>query len=51
MISGVPIFRGRDNHDQLLHIMRIIGTPEDRLLRKIASEAAVRLFVPLLSTR
>ncbi|TCD66763.1 negative regulator of the PHO system [Steccherinum ochraceum] len=40
MISGVPIFRGRDNHDQLLHIMRIIGTPDERLLRKIASEAA-----------
>ena len=41
MISGVPIFRGRDNHDQLLHIMRIIGTPDDRLLRKIATEASV----------
>ncbi|CAL1696656.1 unnamed protein product [Somion occarium] len=40
MISGVPLFRGRDNQDQLLHIMRIIGTPEDRLLRKIATEAA-----------
>ena len=38
MISGVPLFRGRDNQDQLLHIMRIIGTPEDRVLRKIQSE-------------
>ena len=38
MISGVPLFRGRDNQDQLLHIMRIIGTPDDRVLRKIQSE-------------
>ncbi|KAI0733940.1 putative PHO85-cyclin-dependent protein kinase [Fomitopsis betulina] len=38
MISGVPLFRGRDNQDQLLHIMRIIGTPDDRILRKIQSE-------------
>ncbi|KZT06228.1 Pkinase-domain-containing protein [Laetiporus sulphureus 93-53] len=38
MISGVPLFRGRDNQDQLLHIMRIIGTPDDRTLRKIAAE-------------
>ncbi|KAH9891110.1 Pkinase-domain-containing protein [Cubamyces lactineus] len=38
MISGVPLFRGRDNQDQLLHIMRIIGTPDDRTLRKIATE-------------
>nr|AHC00609.1 mitogen-activated protein kinase [Ganoderma lucidum] len=38
MISGVPLFRGRDNQDQLLHIMRIIGTPDDRILRKIATE-------------
>ncbi|KAJ3490135.1 hypothetical protein NLI96_g1642 [Meripilus lineatus] len=40
MISGVPLFRGRDNQDQLLHIMRIIGTPDDRLLRRITTEAA-----------
>ncbi|EGO01795.1 hypothetical protein SERLA73DRAFT_166309 [Serpula lacrymans var. lacrymans S7.3] len=39
MISGVPLFRGRDNQDQLLHIMRIVGTPEDRVLRKIATES------------
>ncbi|KAI8983369.1 Pkinase-domain-containing protein [Trametes punicea] len=38
MISGVPLFRGRDNQDQLLHIMRIIGTPDERTLRKIATE-------------
>ncbi|KAG8983543.1 negative regulator of the PHO system [Tulasnella sp. JGI-2019a] len=39
MISGVPLFRGRDNQDQLLNIMRIIGTPDDRTLRKLASES------------
>jgi len=39
MISGVPLFRGRDNQDQLLHIMRIIGTPDDRTLRKIATDS------------
>jgi len=39
MISGVPLFRGRDNQDQLLHIMRVIGTPDDRTLRKIATDS------------
>jgi len=39
MISGLPLFRGRDNQDQLLHIMRIVGTPDDRVLRKIATES------------
>lgn len=39
MISGVPLFRGRDNQDQLLHIMRIIGTPSEAVIRKITSEA------------
>ena len=42
MISGVPLFRGRDNADQLLHIMRIIGTPDERTLRKMMTES-VRL--------
>lgn len=44
MISGVPLFRGRDAQDQLLHIMRIIGTPEDRTLRKMAAENVSNLF-------
>lgn len=39
MISGVPLFRGRDNQDQLLHIMRIIGTPDDRVIRRIMNES------------
>jgi len=39
MMSGVPLFRGKDNQDQLLHIMRIIGTPDERTLRKIATDS------------
>ena len=51
MISGVPLFRGRDNQDQLLHIMRIIGTPDDRTLRKIATESvSLRLFLLFMFT-
>jgi hypothetical protein len=38
MISGVPLFRGRDNNDQLLHIMRIIGTPTQAQFAKISKE-------------
>jgi negative regulator of PHO system len=39
MISGVPLFRGRDNNDQLNQILRIIGTPDEATLRRIASES------------
>ena len=35
MILGYPLFRGRDNNDQLTQIMRIVGTPEEKVLRKI----------------
>lgn len=35
MILGYPLFRGRDNNDQLTQIMRIVGTPEEKMLRKI----------------
>ncbi|EEB91574.1 hypothetical protein MPER_10045, partial [Moniliophthora perniciosa FA553] len=35
MISGVPLFRGKDNQDQLLHIMRIIGTPSEQQFKNI----------------
>lgn len=38
MITGMPLFRGRDNPDQLLAIMKIIGTPEDRVIKKMAQE-------------
>lgn len=49
MISGVPLFRGRDNQDQLLHIMRIIGTPDDRVLRKIATDSVCGCKLPHVS--
>ncbi|KAG6919549.1 negative regulator of the PHO system [Tephrocybe rancida] len=39
MISGTPLFRGRDNQDQLLHIMRIIGTPSDQQFAKMAKDS------------
>lgn len=39
MISGVPLFRGRDNNDQLNQIIRILGTPDEGTLRRIASES------------
>ncbi|KAF5375950.1 hypothetical protein D9615_008215 [Tricholomella constricta] len=39
MISGTPLFRGRDNQDQLLHIMRIIGTPTDAQFQKMAKDS------------
>ncbi len=49
MISGVPLFRGRDNQDQLLNIMRIIGTPDDRTLRNIVAQSvSCENFFPLL---
>jgi len=33
--SGVPLLRGRDNADQLLHIMRIIGTPLHKMVQDL----------------
>ncbi|KAH8928456.1 Pkinase-domain-containing protein [Atractiella rhizophila] len=38
MISGVPLFRGRDNNDQLNQILRILGTPDDNTLRRVTQE-------------
>jgi serine/threonine protein kinase len=48
MISGVPLFRGRDNADQLLHIMRIIGTPDERTLRKMVAESVRLCFLVIM---
>jgi serine/threonine protein kinase len=39
MISGLPLFRGRDNNDQLVQILRILGTPDNDTLKRIASES------------
>lgn len=35
MITGYPLFRGRDNNDQLVQIMKIVGTPSDATLQQI----------------
>jgi len=39
MINGQPLFRGRDNADQLLQIMRHRGTPLEVELKKIQEDA------------
>ena len=39
MINGQPLFRGRDNADQLLQIMRHRGTPSETELKKIQEDA------------
>lgn len=35
----MPLFRGRDNNDQLNQILRILGTPDEATLRRIATES------------
>lgn len=35
MITGYPLFRGRDNADQLVQIMKIVGTPSDATMAQI----------------
>ncbi|KAJ9103592.1 negative regulator of the PHO system [Naganishia adeliensis] len=39
MISGVPLFRGRDNNDQLNAIIKVVGTPDERTFRKIMQDS------------
>jgi negative regulator of PHO system len=39
MLSGVPLFRGRDNNDQLNQILRILGTPDEQTLRRIVQDS------------
>lgn len=39
MISGVPLFRGRDNNDQLNQILRILGTPDENTLRRLMNDS------------
>ncbi|KAF7319886.1 Protein kinase domain-containing protein [Mycena kentingensis (nom. inval.)] len=39
MITGVPLFRGKDVGDQLHHIIRILGTPSDQQLAKMAKDS------------
>ncbi|WAQ80800.1 hypothetical protein PtA15_1A138 [Puccinia triticina] len=45
MISGVPLFRGRDNNDQLTQILRVLGTPDEVTLRRIQTESILTDFV------
>ncbi|KAL3895593.1 MAG: hypothetical protein SGCHY_004605 [Lobulomycetales sp.] len=40
LLSGKPLFKGRDYVDQLNQILGILGTPEDEVLSRIASERA-----------
>jgi len=44
MINGQPLFRGRDNADQLLQIMRHRGTPSEAELKKIQEDAVSLRF-------
>ncbi|KAF7366684.1 Pkinase-domain-containing protein [Mycena sanguinolenta] len=39
MISGMPLFRGKDNNDQLLHIIKILGTPSHQQLAKMLKDS------------
>jgi mitogen-activated protein kinase 7 len=40
LLSGKPLFKGRDYVDQLNQILSILGTPDDETLRRIGSERA-----------
>ena len=39
MISGTPLFRGRDNNDQLNQIIRILGTPDENTIKRILNDS------------
>jgi len=39
MITGYPLFRGRDNADQLVQIMKIVGTPSNETLAQIKHDS------------
>ncbi|KAJ7852281.1 kinase-like domain-containing protein [Mycena leptocephala] len=39
MISGMPLFRGKDNNDQLMHIMKILGTPSHQQFAKMLKDS------------
>lgn len=46
MITGYPLFRGRDNADQLVQIMKIVGTPSDQTIAQIRMNS-VREYIRL----
>ena len=43
MITGYPLFRGRDNNDQLVQIMKIVGTPSEATLAQIKANSVCRV--------
>ena len=47
MSSGVPLFRGRDNNDQLMQIIRILGTPDEHTIKRILQESPEIQYRPL----
>ena len=47
MISGVPLFRGRDNNDQLNQIIRILGTPDESTIKRILHDSPEIQYRPL----
>lgn len=51
MITGYPLFRGRDNADQLTQIMKIVGTPSDATLAQIKMNSVSHIQSPRVSGR
>ncbi|MCO5583129.1 hypothetical protein L7F22_037037 [Adiantum nelumboides] len=41
MISGVPLFRGRDNNDQLNQIIRVLGTPDEATIQRLRNDSRI----------
>ncbi|EPQ28737.1 uncharacterized protein PFL1_06869 [Pseudozyma flocculosa PF-1] len=39
MITGVPLFRGRDNNDQLTQILKVLGTPDDATMKRLVNDS------------
>lgn len=44
MISGVPLFRGRDNNDQLNQILRVLGTPDEATIERLRKDSVSLLL-------
>lgn len=40
LITGKPLFKGKDYVDQLNKILDVLGTPEERIIQRIGSEKA-----------
>ncbi|KAF7329793.1 Protein kinase domain-containing protein [Mycena kentingensis (nom. inval.)] len=50
MITGMPLFRGKENQDQLLQIMRVLGTPSHQQFAKMlkdSPEIVLKEYPPL----